>query len=111
MSPFWKRRGQLESVNPFVLDLPQIGLGLAALGRPAYLDVGRDRDLGRDRSREAMEARCRDVLDAAYAAGIRYFDVARSYGNAEGSVGRWLADRRPEDVTVGSKWGYTYVGD
>jgi aryl-alcohol dehydrogenase-like predicted oxidoreductase len=58
-----------------------------------------------------MEARCREVLDAAYGAGIRYLDVARSYGDAEAFVGRWLADRRPDDVVVGSKWGYTYVGD
>jgi aryl-alcohol dehydrogenase-like predicted oxidoreductase len=57
-----------------------------------------------------METRCREVLDAAYGAGIRYFDVARSYGDAEAFVGRWLADRRPDDVAVGSKWGYTYVG-
>lgn len=58
-----------------------------------------------------MEARCREVLDAAYGAGIRYLDVARSYGDAEAFLGRWLADRRPDDVAVGSKWGYVYVGD
>jgi aryl-alcohol dehydrogenase-like predicted oxidoreductase len=92
------------------LALP-IGLGLAALGRPAYIDVGRGRDLGADRSRNAMEARCREVLDAAHEAGIRYFDAARSYGDAEAFLGRWLADRRPDDVEVGSKWGYVYVGD
>jgi aryl-alcohol dehydrogenase-like predicted oxidoreductase len=58
-----------------------------------------------------METRCREVLDAAYEGGIRYVDAARSYGDAEAFVGRWLADRRPEDLEVGSKWGYTYVGD
>src|SRR5262245_60903280 len=58
-----------------------------------------------------MEARCREVLDAAYDMGIRYVDAARSYGDAEGFVGRWLADRRHDDVEIGSKWGYTYVGD
>ena len=111
MSPFWRRRGPLESINPFVRIPPQIGLGLAALGRPAYIDVGRDRDLGSDRSRAAMEARCHEVLDAAYAAGIRYFDAARSYGDAEAFLGRWLDSRRPDDVEVGSKWGYSYVGE
>jgi aryl-alcohol dehydrogenase-like predicted oxidoreductase len=89
----------------------RLGLGLAALGRPAYIDIGRERDLGDDRSRSAMEMRCREVLDAAYGAGVRYFDVARSYGDAEAFVGRWLADRRLDDIEVGSKWGYTYVGD
>jgi aryl-alcohol dehydrogenase-like predicted oxidoreductase len=85
-------------------------LGLAALGRPAYIDVGRDHDLGSDRSRAVMETRCREVLDAAYGVGIRYLDVARSYGDAEAFLGRWLADRGPPDVVVGSKWGYAYVG-
>ena len=86
------------------------GLGLAALGRPVYLDVGRDRDLGRERSRPAMEARCREVLDAAYAAGIRYLDAARSYGDAEAFLGGWLDAGDRSDLVVGSKWGYTYVG-
>ncbi|MDP9300992.1 MAG: aldo/keto reductase [Actinomycetota bacterium] len=88
----------------------RIGLGLAALGRPAYLDVGRDRDLGSERTRAAMEARCREVLDAAYAAGVRYVDVARSYGDAEAFLGAWLEARGRPDVVVGSKWGYAYVG-
>jgi aryl-alcohol dehydrogenase-like predicted oxidoreductase len=88
----------------------RIGLGLAALGRPVYIDVGRDRDLGSERTRAAMEARCREVLDAAYAAGIRSLDVARSYGDAEAFLGAWLEAHDPPDVVVGSKWGYTYVG-
>ena len=92
------------------LPASRIGLGLAALGRPVYIDVGRDRDLGNERNRAAMEARCREVLDAAYATGIRSIDVARSYGDAEAFLGAWLEVRDPSDVVVGSKWGYTYVG-
>jgi aryl-alcohol dehydrogenase-like predicted oxidoreductase len=88
----------------------RIGLGLAALGRPVYIDVGRDRDLGSERTRAAMEGRCHEVLDAAYAAGIRYMDAARSYGDAEAFVADWLAAGDRRDVVVGSKWGYTYVG-
>jgi aryl-alcohol dehydrogenase-like predicted oxidoreductase len=88
----------------------RIGLGLAALGRPVYIDVGRDRDLGNERTRAAMEARCHEVLDAAYAAGIRYVDAARSYGDAEAFLGAWLDGADRSDVVVGSKWGYTYVG-
>jgi aryl-alcohol dehydrogenase-like predicted oxidoreductase len=92
------------------LVVSRIGLGLAALGRPAYIDVGRDRDLGLARSRAAMEARTHNVLDAAYDVGVRYVDVARSYGDAEAFLSDWLATRDPDDVGVGSKWGYTYVG-
>jgi aryl-alcohol dehydrogenase-like predicted oxidoreductase len=51
------------------------------------------------------------VLDAAWEAGIRYFDAARSYGAAEAFLATWLQARRidPGEVTVGSKWGYTYT--
>jgi aryl-alcohol dehydrogenase-like predicted oxidoreductase len=90
-----------------------VGLGLAALGRPAYIDLGRDADLGADRGVGALERRCHQVLDAAWTAGVRYLDAARSYGRAEAFLASWLGDRGidPDEVTVGSKWGYTYVGD
>ncbi|MBP2704015.1 aldo/keto reductase [Microbispora sp. RL4-1S] len=88
------------------------GLGLAALGRPAYITLGRDEDLGDDRGVETMRARTWAVLDAAWAAGVRYVDAARSYGLAEEFLAGWLRDRGvpPGAVTVGSKWGYRYVG-
>ncbi len=87
----------------------RIGLGLAALGRPAYITAGRSRDLT-DRSVTAMRARTFSVLDAAHGAGVRYVDAARSYGRAEEFLGGWLADRGHADVIVGSKWGYRYTG-
>jgi aryl-alcohol dehydrogenase-like predicted oxidoreductase len=51
------------------------------------------------------------VLDAARDAGVRYLDVARSYGRAEEFLARWLAERDvPRDaLTIGSKWGYRYT--
>jgi aryl-alcohol dehydrogenase-like predicted oxidoreductase len=88
----------------------RIGLGLAALGRPAYITAGRPGDLP-DRSVAGMRAQSFVVLDAAYAAGVNYVDVARSYGRAEEFLGAWLAGRDHPDVVVGSKWGYRYVGD
>src|SRR5207245_11576171 len=89
------------------------GLGLAALGRPAYITLGREADLGTHRSPEEMERRCHVVMDAAHAAGIRYVDAARSYGSAERFLASWLDARGlpPQAVTVGSKWGYRYTGD
>jgi aryl-alcohol dehydrogenase-like predicted oxidoreductase len=85
---------------------------LAAAGRPAYITSGRDRDLGAVRSVEQLQARSHALLDAAYAGGIRYIDVARSYGRAEEFLARWL-EGRPEvtDVVIGSKWGYRFVGN
>jgi len=95
------------------LSVTPLGLGLAAVGRPAYITAGRLTDLGVDRSEAALERRAHEVLDAAYDAGIRYFDAARSYGDAEQFLSSWLKGRRfaPGSVTVGSKWGYAYVGD
>jgi aryl-alcohol dehydrogenase-like predicted oxidoreductase len=95
------------------LTVTPIGFGLAAIGRPGYITVGRERDLGADRSVEALEARTHRLLDAAWASGIRYVDAARSYGLAEAFLGSWLdaRGRGPDDLTVGSKWGYTYTAD
>ena len=94
------------------LKVTPIGLGLAAVGRPGYITLGREHDIGTDRSVETLERRSHEVLDAAYDAGIRYFDAARSYGFAERFLASWLRQRAlpPDAVTVGSKWGYTYVG-
>ena len=90
-----------------------IGLGLAALGRPGYLTIAHGDDLGTDRSVRALERHAHEVLDAAYAGGVRYFDAARSYGLAEAFLASWLSERGygPDDVTVGSKWGYTYTAN
>src|SRR5437016_3340234 len=87
----------------------RIGLGLAALGRPAYITSGREEDLP-DRSVTGMRTRTFSMLDAAYAAGVRYVDAARSYGRAEEFLAGWLAERGHADVIVGSKWGYRYTG-
>jgi aryl-alcohol dehydrogenase-like predicted oxidoreductase len=93
------------------LTASRIGLGLAALGRPGYINVGHGSDLGGHTDEVSMEHRAHLVLDAAYAGGVRYFDAARSYGKAEAFLGSWLDQRQlaPSDVTVGSKWGYTYT--
>ena len=90
----------------------RIGLGLAAVGRPGYLNLGRDRDLPADRTPDALRARTHQLLDAAYAQGVRYVDTARSYGRAEEFLGQWLT-AHPEagDVVVGSKWGYAYTAN
>jgi len=95
------------------LKVTRIGIGLAGIGRPAYLGAGRDDELGADRSIEFLERRTHELLDAAYQAGVRYVDAARSYGLAERFLGRWLTvrNRTPGDPVVGSKWGYTYVGN
>src|SRR5688500_8832837 len=105
LAPRWARSERAVSAHAALATLPslcpsvhlgrtglvasRVGLGFAALGRPAYMALGRDADLGADRSVSAMARRCHALLDAAYAMGIRYIDVARSYGLAEHFVKRW----------------------
>jgi aryl-alcohol dehydrogenase-like predicted oxidoreductase len=87
-----------------------LGLGLAAVGRPGYINLGREQDLPPDRSVDALRERTHELLDAAYAQGVRYYDVARSYGRSEEFLAGWLHARPGiDDVVVGSKWGYTYT--
>jgi len=88
-----------------------LGLGLAALGRPGYVNLGHADDLGGRYDEQVMERRCHDVLDAAWVGGIRHVDAARSYGLAEAFLASWLAQRKrePGALAVSSKWGYTYT--
>ncbi|MEV7599016.1 aldo/keto reductase [Kitasatospora sp. NPDC089797] len=91
----------------------RLGLGTAAVGRPGYITLGRAGDLPAERTVEALRERTHALLDAAFAAGVRYFDTARSYGRAEEFLAQWLTGhpQAAAEVTVGSKWGYTYTAD
>lgn len=88
-----------------------MGVGLAALGRPGYINIGHGEDLAHDYDVDTMRLRAHGVLDAAWAAGVRYFDAARSYGRAEEFLSSWLTARgiASDAISVGSKWGYTYT--
>jgi aryl-alcohol dehydrogenase-like predicted oxidoreductase len=89
----------------------RLGLGLAALGRPGYVTLNHASDLGGCYDPSIMEFHAHDVLDAAFDAGIRYVDAARSYGRAEDFVASWLRKREiePGEIVVASKWGYAYT--
>src|SRR5258708_25898805 len=91
------------------LMVSRIGLGMAALGRPGYINLGHAQDLARNYDVQAMEQRAYDVLDAAWYAGIRYFDAARSYGLGERFLGNSLTSPAisTESVTVGTTSAYT----
>ena len=92
------------------MSVTAIGLGLAALGRPGYINIGHSDDL-QGLEIDSLQNQTHRVLDDAWELGIRYFDAARSYGLAERFLGSWLAARSisAAEVTVGSKWGYTYT--
>ena len=87
----------------------QIGLGLAALGRPEYINIRKSID--RDKSRTFYFENTLEVLDFAYDQGIRHFDTAPSYGLGEAYLMKWNDMKQAHDVRLSTKWGYTYVAD
>lgn len=104
---------ELEPLGDSGLKSTKLGLGLAALGRPGYINLLHAGDLEKNYTVEAMRQNAHAVLDKAYDSGVRYFDVARSYGKAEEFLASWLKARdiKPGELTIASKWGYTYTAD
>lgn len=66
---------------------PRIGLGCVTFGR------------------EIDEGASFALLDHAFAHGVTHFDTAAAYGGgaSEMILGRWLASRKPEGVTIATK--------
>jgi len=87
----------------------RMGLGMAALGRPGYINLGHGNDFHDGRSVDNMRAKAHNMMDCAWRMGIRYFDAARSYGKAEEFIGSWK--NKQGQATIGSKWGYTYTAE
>ncbi len=104
---------ELRPLGDTGLAVSRMGLGLAALGRPAYINLGHGIDMAGRRDPYALERHTHHMLDAALHAGVRYVDAARSYGKAEQFLASWIDGQQGtlHDMVVGSKWGYTYVGD
>jgi len=91
--------------------MAQLGLGMASLGRPGYINLGHGQDLNHDYSIESVRNNAFEVLNQAWNSGIRHFDVARSYGRAEEFVSQWIREMSipSQEITISSKWGYTYT--
>ncbi|MBP0903543.1 aldo/keto reductase [Mariniflexile gromovii] len=86
-----------------------LGLGMAAIGRPHYINV-RTNTIAKSDVNE-LKANGFKVLDAAYNLGVRYFDTAPGYGLAEDLLIQWLATKNDKSLQVGTKWGYTYTAN
>ncbi|WP_349663872.1 aldo/keto reductase [Cellulophaga lytica] len=86
----------------------KLGLGLAALGRPDYINI---RTTNVNKSVAAFKENTFTMLDHAYELGIRYFDTAPSYGKGEQFLLDWKNQREHKDLVLGTKWGYTYVAN
>jgi aryl-alcohol dehydrogenase-like predicted oxidoreductase len=90
--------------------LPLIGLGTAAIGRPQYINIRQD-TTDTQFSLERFRQKGLEMLDAAYAQGIRYFDTAPGYGMAEQLLLDWIAHKDDNSIEIATKWGYTYVAN
>ena len=86
-----------------------MGLGLAALGRPEYINLRNQLDP--DKSIETYRENAFKVMDYAYKNGIRHFDTAASYGKGEQFLLDWNRQHAYKDVHLSSKWGYSYVAN
>jgi len=89
--------------------MTKIGLGLAALGRPEYINIRDEKEV--DKSEKAFKDNALDMLDTAYDLGIRYFDTAPSYGKGEQFLKEWNQNTQHKDSVLATKWGYTYVAN
>jgi aryl-alcohol dehydrogenase-like predicted oxidoreductase len=87
----------------------KIGIGLAALGRPEYINIRENKSI--DKSEKAFRENAYEVLDFAYENGIHYFDTAPSYGKGERYLIDWKTERKHSDIILSTKWGYTYVAN
>jgi aryl-alcohol dehydrogenase-like predicted oxidoreductase len=92
--------------------LPSIGLGMAALGRPGYINLDRSAIFGTDsRTLEMMQTQANVVLATLFEASkeLPWIDCARSYGLSEKFTGEFLKKKNisPDKVYVSSKWGYS----
>ena len=91
--------------------LPRLGLGMAALGRPGYINLDRNAVFGSDiRTLDTMQNQANLVLDRLFKnADLPWIDCARSYGLSEKFTSEFLRKNKiaPERVYVSSKWGYS----
>ena len=84
---------QLHQIGKTTLSVTQYGLGGTALGN-IYTAV--------------EEQAALDTIDAAYQAGVRYFDTAPLYGGglSEIRLGKGVARYKRDDVVISSKVGW-----
>jgi aryl-alcohol dehydrogenase-like predicted oxidoreductase len=59
-----------RSLGSTGLAVSRLGLGMAALGRPGYINLHHGQDLGDASGEVAMEHRAHCVLDAAWNTGL-----------------------------------------
>lgn len=90
--------------------MTKIALGMAAIGRPHYINI-KSSDSLINPNKDLLHAHALRLLDAAYEMGIRHFDAAPGYGIAEDILLDWINKEQHKDITISTKWGYTYTAN
>jgi len=87
-----------------------LSLGTAAIGRPQYINIRQNNTLD-DFDLKSFKEKGIKMLDFAYKHGISHFDTAPGYGIAETILSEWIKLRSPKNISISTKWGYTYVAN
>ena len=87
-----------------------IGIGTATIGRPHYINI-KTKVSDEPFNKQNFILKGKSILTEAYNQGIRHFDTAPGYGIAESILLEWIYEFQPGDITISTKWGYTYVAN
>tara|TARA_B100001173_G_scaffold298131_1_gene295417 strand:- start:977 stop:1921 length:945 start_codon:yes stop_codon:yes gene_type:complete len=87
-----------------------IGIGTATIGRPHYINI-KTKVSDEPFNKQNFIRKGKSMLTEAYKQGIRHFDTAPGYGIAEHILLEWISEFQPKDITISTKWGYTYVAN
>ena len=87
-----------------------IGIGTATIGRPHYINI-KTKVADEPFNKQNFIRKGKSMLTEAYNQGIRHFDTAPGYGIAESILLEWISEFQPKDITISTKWGYTYVAN
>ncbi len=88
-----------------------IGLGMAAIGRPQYINLKNTVNNSNLFEINSFKQTAKELLTTAYKAGIRHFDTAPGYGIAEEILAEWINENQVDSIILSTKWGYTYVAN
>lgn len=87
-----------------------IGIGTASIGRPHYINI-KTKVIDEPFNKQNFILKGKSMLTESYKQGIRHFDTAPGYGIAESILLEWISEFQPKDITISTKWGYTYVAN
>ncbi len=89
-----------------------IGLGLAATGRPQYINIRSIQNAASPFKYHNFYQKGLNFITDAYQMGVRHFDTAPGYGIAEQLLLDWLSSKNDiPDLAISTKWGYTYTAN